>query len=78
MNYCGLVAGMLLTVCCFTEGFTQKVDSTKMYFIDEVTVSAQQIRKDIIPVQTLAGEELQKLSVHSVADAIRYFSGVQI
>lgn len=78
MNYCGLVAGMLLAVCCFTEGFTQKVDSTKMYFIDEVTVSAQQIRKDIIPVQTLFGEELQKLSVHSVADAIRYFSGVQI
>ena len=78
MNYCGLMAGMLLTVCYFTEGFTQKVDSTKMYFIDEVTVSAQQIRKDIIPVQTLAGEELQKLSVHSVADAIRYFSGVQI
>lgn len=26
----------------------------------------------------LAGEELQKLSVHSVADAIRYFSGIQI
>ena len=40
MNYCGLVAGMLLTVCCFAEDFYSKVDSTKMYFIDEVTVSA--------------------------------------
>ncbi|MCC8088698.1 MAG: TonB-dependent receptor [Rikenellaceae bacterium] len=26
----------------------------------------------------LSGQELQKLSVHSVADAVRYFSGVQI
>jgi outer membrane cobalamin receptor len=34
--------------------------------------------KEIIPVQQLRGAELQNLSVHSVADAIRYFSGVQI
>lgn len=32
----------------------------------------------IIPAQVLAGDALQRLSVHSVADAIRYFSGVQI
>lgn len=33
---------------------------------------------EIIPVQTLAGEELRRLSSNSVADALRYFSGVQV
>lgn len=33
---------------------------------------------EIIPVQTLAGEELRRLSGNSVADALRYFSGVQV
>ncbi|MEG2492639.1 MAG: TonB-dependent receptor, partial [Rikenellaceae bacterium] len=36
------------------------------------------VQKEVIPVQTLSGVELEKLSVHSVADAVRYFSGVQI
>ncbi|MEG2758864.1 MAG: TonB-dependent receptor plug domain-containing protein, partial [Rikenellaceae bacterium] len=36
------------------------------------------MQKEVIPVQTLSGVELEKLSVHSVADAVRYFSGVQI
>lgn len=30
------------------------------------------------PVQVLAGAELEKLNVYSVADALRYFSGVQV
>ncbi|AZS28620.1 TonB-dependent receptor [Butyricimonas faecalis] len=34
--------------------------------------------KEIIPVQVLSGEELKNLSVYSVADAVRYFSGVQV
>ena len=37
-----------------------------------------QKQKAVIPVQQLSGEELQRLSVHSVADAMRYFAGVQI
>ncbi|MDC7175852.1 MULTISPECIES: TonB-dependent receptor [Bacteroides] len=65
-------------VCCCVDLYAQTVDSTKTYHIEEVSVSAQRIRKEVIPVQMLAGEELQKLSVHSVADAIRYFSGIQI
>lgn len=34
--------------------------------------------KDIIPGQKLEGRQLEKMSTFSVADAIRYFSGVQI
>ncbi len=46
--------------------------------IEEVVVVAKRDDKTIIPVQTLAEKELQRLGVHSVADALRYFSGVQL
>ena len=54
-------------------------DSVKTHlWLQEVLVRANYCHKEIIPVQILADDELQKLSVHSVADALRYFSGVQI
>jgi outer membrane cobalamin receptor len=45
--------------------------------LDEVVVTAGRY-KEIIPAQRLAGEKLEALSSFSVADAIRYFSGIQI
>ncbi len=50
----------------------------KQFQIEEVTVSARALEKDIIIPQTLSGKELQQLNALSVADAIRYFSGIQI
>ncbi|WP_410519127.1 TonB-dependent receptor, partial [Alistipes finegoldii] len=32
----------------------------------------------VVPAQILSGEKLQRLNSHSVSDALRYFSGVQI
>ncbi|MEG2282383.1 MAG: TonB-dependent receptor plug domain-containing protein, partial [Rikenellaceae bacterium] len=49
-----------------------------MLRFEDVTVVGSKVQKEVIPVQTLSGVELEKLSVHSVADAVRYFSGVQI
>ena len=46
--------------------------------INEVVITANRMNKEVIPVQVLAGDELKKLSAHSVADAVRYFSGVQV
>ena len=46
--------------------------------IEEVEVTARALNKDIIVPQTLKGEELQRLNALSVADALRYFSGVQL
>lgn len=46
--------------------------------LDEVLVTANAIHKEVIPVQQLHGEQLHRLSSHNVADALRYFSGVQI
>jgi outer membrane cobalamin receptor len=45
--------------------------------LDEVVVVADR-RREVIPPQRLAGEKLAALAAFSVADAIRYFSGIQI
>jgi outer membrane cobalamin receptor len=55
----------------------QQADTVKVTDLGEVVIIGY-TTKEIIPVQQLRGTELKNLSVHSVADAIRYFSGVQI
>lgn len=71
------IAFIVLSVGTFTCISAQnKLDSVQ--HLKEVVVSGNRIIKEVIPVQTLSGRELQRLSAHSVADAIRYFSGVQI
>jgi outer membrane cobalamin receptor len=57
--------------------FAQQADTVKVYDLGEVVVVGY-TTKEIIPVQQLRGTALKNLSVHSVADAVRYFSGVQI
>ena len=52
-----------------------KLDS--LQHLDEVVITAKPF-KEIIPVQSLSGKMLESLSTHSVADALRYFSGVQV
>lgn len=46
--------------------------------IDAVVTTAQRRAAETVPAQVLAGQELKRLNVVSVADAIRYFSGIQI
>lgn len=46
--------------------------------LSEVSITADASQRAVVPVQQLTGAELQRLSVHSVADAMRYFAGVQI
>ena len=55
----------------------QTPDSVRILAIDEVTVLGRQNRT-VVPAQILSGEKLQRLNSHSVSDALRYFSGVQI
>lgn len=45
--------------------------------LEEVVVTASRF-DEIIPARKLAGKELERLNSLSVADAVRYFSGVQI
>ena len=65
---------------CALSAFAQsEADSLyNDFYIQEVEVTARALTKDVIIPQTLKGEELQRLNALSVADALRYFSGVQL
>ncbi len=60
------------------EDGTLCADSLGRRIGEVVVVGSTAADKSVIPVQRLAGEELERLSAHSVADALRYFSGVQL
>ena len=60
----------------FLLALTPPPDSTEV--LNESVVTAFRQPEKIIPAQTLQGEKLERLNALSVADAIRYFSGVQI
>ena len=71
---------ILISALCAPFVFAQsETDSLYNDFrIEEVEVTARALTKDIIVPQTLKGAELQRLNALSVADALRYFSGVQL
>ncbi len=56
----------------------QVSDSIRTINIENITVIGNTTPVEVIPVQILSGNELKRLSVHSVADAVRYFSGAQV
>ena len=72
---------LCLALCAcsvFAINETEQDSLYRLFQIEEVEVSARALTKDIIIPQTLKGEELQRLAALSVADALRYFSGVQL
>ncbi|MDX1363289.1 MAG: TonB-dependent receptor [Arenibacter latericius] len=57
------------------------LDTVKGYILGEVIVTSSKNKVQIespMPMQILSGQKLEKLNSLSVADAIRYFSGVQL
>ncbi len=73
------IVSLLFLCVAFNLAAQENADSIgKNYDLEEFVVTGKPLDKDIILPQTLKGKELQRLSSFSVADAIRYFSGVQI
>jgi len=60
----------------FTISAQNKFDS--LQHVREIVVVSKPAMREVVPSQKLNGEMLEKLSSHSVADALRYFSGIQL
>ena len=79
------VSIVFFTLLCVVA-FSQNSATDSLYLdsiyrhleLEEYTITACVKEKDIIIPQTLSGIQLKKMNTLSVADAIRYFSGVQI
>lgn len=67
-----------LALCCCGPLYAQQGLLDSMQHVDEVVVTQQLTYREVIPHQSLKGDALRRLSSLSVADAIRYFSGVQL
>ena len=67
----------LLTMSVLAQNSdTDDNDSTLSF--RPVVITSKLTFREVIPSQTLSGEQLERLSTHSVADALRYFSGLQL
>lgn len=71
-----LLLTILLTGVFGCQSASASVQPDSVMSLDEVQVTA--VRKPMATVQELSGNELQALSATSVADALKYFAGVQI
>lgn len=74
-----MVRRFLWIVCCLELPLSMVAQSRldSLQHLDEVVVTAKPY-KEVIPAQRLNGLQLERLNTHNVADALRYFSGVQI
>lgn len=92
MKYIAAVPGIVIGITVLWSCHAYAMDSVRIpdppdtltsrtdtsYILDDVMVVATRTTTEAAPVQILSGERLRALGTHSVADAIRYFSGVQI
>ena len=63
-------------VLCLIATAQSKLDSVQ--HVREIVVVSRPAMREVVPSQKLNGEMLEKLNTHSVADALRYFSGIQL
>ncbi|MBR4730702.1 MAG: TonB-dependent receptor plug domain-containing protein [Prevotella sp.] len=70
--------GTLAMTCvlCLIATAQSKLDSVQ--HVREIVVVSRPAMREVVPSQKLNGEMLEKLNTHSVADALRYFSGIQL
>ncbi len=67
----------LLFVLCPVVAMSQsRLDSVQQ--VREIVVVSKPAMREVVPSQKLNGELLERLNTHSVADALRYFSGIQL
>ena len=74
MRHLALVLASLL---CFSA-FAEDNDTVQQHLATVEVVQNVKPYIEVIPAQTLSGARLEALNSHSVADALRYFAGVQL
>lgn len=71
------VISVLLILFCL-KAQAEVSDTVAGSLPDLVVTAPSETDRDLVPAQRLDGKRLEQLSAHSVADAVRYFSGAQI
>ena len=75
---------LAIVACCLcleaqeVSSVPQIKEIDTLQYLENVIVYGRKPYAEVIPAQTLGGKKLEGLNSHSIADAIRYFSGVQV
>ena len=64
--------------CFVVHGVVAQSRLDSIQRVREVVVVSRPALREVVPSQKLNGELLERLNTHSVADALRYFSGIQL
>ncbi len=73
---------LAIVACCLcleaqeVSSVPQIKEIDTLQYLENVIVYGRKPYAEVIPAQTLGGKKLEGLNSHSIADAIRYFSGV--
>lgn len=73
-----LLLAMALTLSAAMAAEQADTTAQRVLNLKEVVVSATVPQVEVIPAQKLSGDQLRRLNSNSIADALRYFSGVQV
>ena len=80
-NVCSRVFSFLFPLSSFLLFLPSATAQSKfdsLQHVREIVVVSKPAMREVVPSQKLNGEMLEKLNSHSVADALRYFSGIQL
>ena len=77
MTYRPITAVFAAVLAALAARGAEPADTTARQ-LHELIVTGRRAPQEVIPAQVLSGEELRRLNSNSVADALRYFSGVQV
>ena len=72
-----VIGGIVLFLLTGGEA-SARIEPDSLRQLGEISVVARTVSREVLPVQQLDGVRLERLGAHNVADALRYFSGVQI
>lgn len=72
-----LRTALFMWAVCMPFSLWPQRSTDSLQHIKEVVVVAKPYQ-EVIPVQRLTGDMLQRMNSHTVADALRYFAGVQL
>lgn len=78
MKRLALWAYMLAMVLSSHAQTTKPAPTDSVRHVGEVVVVSNLIYREVIPSHVMKGEQLERLNSHSIADALRYFAGVQL
>lgn len=78
MKRLALWAYMLAMVLSSHAQTTKPAPTDSIRHVGEVVVVSNLIYREVIPSHVMKGEQLERLNSHSIADALRYFAGVQL